>query len=134
MSDCIFCKIIAGKAPSWKVWESEKAYAFLDIHPAARYHTLVIPKRHSENMFDVEEADLLAVMQGVREVVRLYREKLGIEHLQIINSNGREGQQDVFHLHYHIVPRRTGDGQSIRWRTYPEWRNEFDQMLERLAN
>ena len=132
MQNCIFCKIIQGEAHSWKVWESEGAYAFLDINPVSRYHTLVIPKKHYENIFDIPEHELKEVMAGVRTVARMYQQTLGINHIQIINSNGHEAQQDVFHIHFHIVPRKLGDGQNIRWKTFPEWRGEFDGMLEKL--
>jgi histidine triad (HIT) family protein len=132
MQDCIFCKIVRGEAPSWKVEEDELTYTFLDINPVSRYHTLVIPKRHCTNMFDVTEEDAQAVIATVRRVVRRYREQLGIENVQVLSSNGAEAQQDVFHLHYHIIPRRRGDGQQIRWNTYPEWRSEFDAMLAAL--
>jgi len=132
MEDCIFCKIVRGQAPSWKVMESEQAYAFLDIHPVSRYHTLIIPKTHFENIFDVAEQDLKEVIALTRQVARLYEKKLGMKNIQIINSNGREAQQDVFHIHYHIVPRHYGDGQSIQWKTFPQWREEFDEMLNKL--
>ncbi|MEL6591905.1 MAG: HIT family protein [Bacteroidota bacterium] len=132
MEDCIFCKIVRGEAPSWKVMESEKAYAFLDINPVSRYHTLVIPKGHYQDIFDVPKDDLKAVMDLLHDVCQLYRDKLGIHNLQIVSSSGAEAQQDVFHLHFHIVPRRRGDGQNIRWRTHPEWRTDFDGMLEKL--
>lgn len=132
MTNCIFCRIVQGAAKSWKVWENEEVYAFLDIHPASRYHTLVIPKKHYENIFDIPEHELREVIAGVRHVSKLYEEKLGIKNLQIINSNGREGQQDVFHLHFHIVPRKTGDGQNIRWTTHPEWTEDYDEMIARL--
>ncbi len=134
MEDCIFCKIVRGEAPSWKVWENDDVYAFLDIHPASRYHTLVIPKQHFVNIFDVPEKELKEVIAVVRKIARLYEERLGIKNLQIISSNGREAQQDVFHLHYHIVPRRFGDGQNVRWTTHPEWREAFDAMIARLQN
>ena len=133
MSDCIFCKIVKGEAPSWKVMENDHAYAFLDINPVTKYHTLIIPKNHSRDIFDIPEADLREVIALVREVAKLYEEKLGIKNVQVVSSNGREAQQDVFHIHYHIVPRKLGDGQSIRWKTHPEWRKEFDGMIERLA-
>lgn len=132
MSDCIFCKIVRGEAPSWKVYENEKVYAFLDINPVSRYHTLVIPKQHYVNIFDVSDADLREVISVVGKISKYYKAELKIEGLQVMNSNGRAGQQDVFHLHYHIIPRRMGDGQNIRWQTFPEWRTDFDQMLARI--
>ncbi|MBT3276180.1 MAG: HIT domain-containing protein [Spirochaetales bacterium] len=132
MSDCIFCQIVAGKAGSSKVYETESAYAFLDINPVNEYHTLVIPKKHYTDMFDLPEAELLGLMSVLKYVVDLYGEKLGIDNLQIINCSGEEAQQDVFHIHYHIVPRSKGDGQNIKWTTHPEMRNKFDEMLKRL--
>lgn len=132
MDDCIFCRIARGEAPSWKVYEDEHTYAFLDINPVNEYHTLVIPKKHYENIFDVAETDLLHVMGTVKKVVDMYRHKLGIKNAQIINSSGVEAQQDVFHLHFHIVPRSVGDNQDILWTTHKEWRSEFDVLLGRL--
>jgi len=132
MNDCIFCQIVAGKAHAWKVWENDDVYAFLDIHPASRYHTLVIPKKHFENIFDIPEYEVKEVVGAVRIISKLYKEKLGIEHLQIISSNGAEGQQDVFHSHFHIVPRKRDDGQNIRWSTHHEWTKDFDAMTARL--
>src|SRR5512143_1091231 len=104
MSDCIFCKIVSGEAKSWKVYEDEHVYAFLDIHPVNAYHTLVIPKQHYENIFDVPEAEFIQVMQVVRRLARLYSSRLGIQNVQIIHSSGAEAQQDVFHMHFHVVP------------------------------
>jgi len=121
---CIFCKIIKGEAPSWKVYENEFVFAFLDINPVSRYHTLVIPKNHFENIFDTPD-------DTIREVISV-EEKLGIMNIQIINSNGQEAQQDVFHIHYHIVPRTSGDGQNVKWKTHPEWKSEFDDMILKL--
>ena len=129
---CIFCKIARGEAKSWKIYEDESVYAFLDVNPVNEYHTLVIPKTHYENIFDVSEDELLKVMAVVKKLVNLYREQLGINNVQIINSSGAEAQQDVFHLHFHIVPRKMGDGQDVIWTTHPEWREKFDALLERI--
>jgi histidine triad (HIT) family protein len=129
---CIFCKIVKGEAPSWKVYEDERVYAFLDINPVNEYHTLVIPKNHSVNIFDIAEEDLQAVASVIKQLAGLYQDKLGIQNLQIVNSSGREAQQDVFHIHFHIVPRFAGDGQNVRWTPHPEYRTRFDALLERL--
>ncbi|HET60613.1 MAG TPA: HIT family protein [Chloroflexi bacterium] len=133
MQDCIFCQIARGEAPSWKVYEDEHTYAFLDIHPVNRYHTLVIPKTHYENVFDTPKPVLAEMMQAVKKIVDLYYERLGINNVQIFNSSGKAAQQDVFHVHFHIVPRHLGDEQNVRWRTHPEWVAEYDEMLRNLS-
>jgi len=132
MSDCIFCRIVEGKERSWKVFENEGVYAFLDINPVNEYHTLVIPKKHYENIFDIPESELKDVMVVVKTLVTLFNSKLGINNVQIINSSGLEAQQDVFHAHFHIVPRKKGDNQDVIWITHPEWVEKFDQLLEKL--
>lgn len=132
MNDCIFCKIVKGEAESWKVYEDEHVYSFLDINPVNEYHTLVIPKKHYENIFDISEKDLINVMLALKRVVTLYNEKLGIKNVQIINSSGSDAQQDVFHIHFHIVPRFRGDNQNIKWITHKEWRDKFDDLLDKL--
>lgn len=134
MDDCIFCKIVRGEAKSWKVYENDMAYAFLCIHPANAYHTLVIPKNHYENVFDTPEEDLKEVIAVIKKVTTLLKDRLGIENIQIINSSGSEAQQDVFHLHFHVVPRKTGDGQDVEWTTHPEMQAEFDDMLAKLLD
>lgn len=133
MSECIFCQIVQGKAQSWKVYENERVYAFLDTFPAAEYHTLVIPKQHYQDIFDVPEDELQAIMGAVKKIVLLYQDKLGIQNVQIINSSGAEAQQHVFHIHFHIVPRKKGDNQDVRWITHPEWVEHYDQLLKKLA-
>jgi histidine triad (HIT) family protein len=132
MPPCIFCQIIRGEEPSWKVYEDEFTYAFLDIHPVNPYHTLVIPKTHSENIFDTPPEVLAQVMHTIKHITALYQDKLGIHNVQIINSSGAQAQQDVFHLHFHIVPRHTGDGQNVRWQTHSASADELDQMLATL--
>ena len=131
MDDCIFCKIVAGTARSWKVYENESVYAFLDINPVNEYHTLVIPKSHYENIFDIPEDELIAVMAVVKKLSVEFKHKLGIHNVQIINCSGAEAQQDVFHIHFHIVPRERGDHQNIKWNIHPEWVERFDELLER---
>lgn len=133
MDDCIFCKIVRGKAESWKVLEDDYAYAFLDIHPVSEYHTLVIPKNHYKDIFDIPEDELMSLMSLLKKVITMYNTKLGICNVQIVNSSGAEAQQDVFHIHFHIVPRKYGDGSDIEWHTHPEWRDHFDKMLADLG-
>ena len=132
MAECIFCQIADGSAPSWKVYETASTCAFLDLAPVNAYHTLVIPKRHYSNIFDVPAPELCDVMLALKHVVDMYKAKLGIQNVQISNSSGVEAQQDVFHLHFHIVPRYSGDGQDIKRSTHPEMRSQFAELLARL--
>lgn len=133
MKDCIFCKIGRHEARSWIVAESENAIAILDIHPMNKWHTMVIPKKHYENIFDMPLEVLHEVMTMVKYVVDLYKEKLGIDAVQIISSNGKVAQQDVFHSHWHIAPRYPNDGQDINWTLHTEMVNEYHNMLEQLG-
>ncbi|MCL2388294.1 MAG: HIT family protein [Defluviitaleaceae bacterium] len=132
MDNCIFCKIARGEINSWKVYEDEHTFAFLDISPATEYHTLVIPKAHYVNVLDIPAEVFAKVMQTVKKVVNLYQEKLGLENLQIIHNAGQEGQQDVFHLHIHIVPRYKNDGQSVTLTRQPNWQDKFSDMMKKL--
>jgi histidine triad (HIT) family protein len=132
MENCIFCKIVRGEVSSKKVYENSRVYAFLDISPVNEYHTLVIPKKHYSNIFDIPEEELKEVIFAVKKICNLYNEKLGIENVQIINNSGSEAQQDVFHIHFHIIPRKKGDGQDISWKTHPDLRVKFEEMLEKL--
>ena len=132
MENCIFCKIVSQEAPSWKVYETDSVYAFLDINPVNEYHTLVIPKKHHKDIFDTPGDVLAQIAKVIKHITSLYQKKLGIENVQIVNSSGSQAQQDVFHIHFHIVPRYRGDGQNIKWTPHPEWRDRFDQLLEAL--
>ncbi len=132
MNDCVFCAIVWGEAPSWGVYEDESAYAFLNIFPATEWHTLVVPKVHHVDVFDTPVEELVAVTRAMKRVVGLYQRVLGISDIQIINSSGAQAQQDVFHIHFHIVPRRLGDGQDVEWSSHPEWRGRFDDMVSKL--
>ena len=135
MENCIFCRIIRGEIPSWKVYEDECTYAFFDINPMNEYHTLVIPKKHCVNMFDISENEAVSVMKTIKKIVGLYNEKLGLENLQIVSNSGEHAQQDVFHLHFHIVPRFENDGQNSKWpQSFTELRDKFDDLLLKLHN
>lgn len=76
MSDCIFCRIASGEIPCYKVYEDEHSIAFFDINPANEYHTLVIPKQHYENIFDISEDELQHIMYSIKQITTLYQQKL----------------------------------------------------------
>nr|WP_299813036.1 HIT domain-containing protein [uncultured Roseibium sp.] len=132
MERCIFCEIAAGRLPATKVYEDEFVVAFFDRAPVAEYHTLVIPKQHATDIFDVNDDNVRALASAIRTICRTYRSALGIDNLQIVCSNGADAQQDVFHLHFHIVPRTRLDGQDILWKPDHSIAERFGELLSRL--
>ena len=108
--DCIFCKIVAGELPSQKVYEDDICVAFLDIAPMNPGHTLVVPKDHYENVLETPDEILGPMMPAIRRVASAVVETGGYEGFNLLTSTGRIAGQIVNHLHFHIMPRKTGDG------------------------
>ena len=108
--DCIFCKIINGEIPSYKIYEDEYTYAFLDIAKDIEGHTLVIPKKHALNVLDCETEILTKLLETVQRISKHYVEDLGYDGVNILNASGAAAEQSVFHLHFHILPRKKEDG------------------------
>ena len=108
--DCIFCKIIAGELPSYKVFEDEHTLAFLDINPVSPGHTLVVPKRHAKNIFDIDAGSWAAVMESVRVVSAAVEHAQSADGINLMMNNREHAGQVVDHVHVHIIPRHAGDG------------------------
>jgi histidine triad (HIT) family protein len=104
MDDCIFCKIIRQEIPSLKVFEDEHAYAFLDINPYQRGHTLVVPKFHAKEIFNLPPEELAGMMPAIQRTACLLKRKLGCDGMVIQQLNGPIAGQTVFHVHFHLVP------------------------------
>lgn len=111
--DCIFCKIVKGEIPAFKVFENEKVLAFLDIEPMSGGHCLVIPKVHSEDIFDIAENDLKEVISAVKIVSEKLKKSLGATGVNIINNSGKSSGRGVAHFHMHVIPRHEDDGLNI---------------------
>lgn len=131
MSDCIFCKIVNGELPSFKVYENDTVLAFLDIRPVSAGHTLVIPKQHSHNIFDIAEKDWRAVADAVRTIAIAIEKGVGADGVNIAMNNREHAGQVVFHAHVHVIPRFKGDGLKLMpQRTYEE--DEAETTLEKI--
>jgi histidine triad (HIT) family protein len=111
--ECIFCKIIDGEIPAVKVLDEELVLAFMDINPSTRGHMLVVPKKHAENIFEISEGDLTAVITAVKRCSEAVKEALKAEGATILQLNGKASDQIVPHLHIHIMPRWENDGLSV---------------------
>ena len=112
MPTCIFCRIVVGDAPCYRVAETGSALAFLDIQPAAEGHLLVIPKGHYENVFDIDPGAMAAVADLVRRLAPVLRDVVRPGGLIVTQANGLAAGQSVMHFHTHLIP-RTG-GQRLR--------------------
>jgi len=108
MADTIFGKIIAGEIPCHKVYEDDKALAFLDIMPRAPGHTLVLPKSPARNLLDVDPLDLAHVMKAVQVVAKASKTAFDADGVTIQQFNESAGGQVVFHMHVHVIPRFEG--------------------------
>ncbi len=105
MSDCLFCKIIAGEIPSTKVYEDELCYAFNDIAPQAPTHFLVIPKKHIASAAEVDASNSAVVAHIFEVIAKLTKEK-NIESYRIVSNIGDQAGQSVHHLHFHVLAGR----------------------------
>lgn len=110
MNECIFCKIIKGEIPSYKIYEDDYVYAFLDIACDCYGHTLVVPKKHCENVLDCDSVSLAHVLPAVQKISRHFVEDCGFDGVNVLNASGASAEQSVFHLHFHIIPRKANDG------------------------
>ena len=131
MSECIFCKIIAGQIPSFKIYEDDKVLAFLDINPVNPGHTLVVPKNHAADLIDASEEDVIELIRAVKKLAPAIIKGAGAEGFNLGVNNGGVAGQVVNHLHFHIMPRFSGDGHKL-WSGKPYGENEAQQILEKI--
>jgi histidine triad (HIT) family protein len=115
--NCTFCRILEGSLPSWRVYEDEHTVAFLDKGQVTRGHTLVVPRRHAEDIWALSEDEARTVMRTVHRVARLLRDKLGPRGLNVTQANGTAAWQEVFHYHVHLIPRYGDDVFRPPWRS-----------------
>lgn len=113
--DCIFCKIAAGEIPSATVYEDDDFRAILDLGSAAKGHTLVIPKSHSDNLLSVEPDTAAKALKVISKTANAIKEALGCDGINVVQNNGEAAGQTVMHLHFHIIPRYKNDSVNIGW-------------------
>ena len=106
---CIFCKIINGEIPSFKIYETNDLVAFLDISQATKGHTLIVPKKHAENLLALDDETLKKVSSAQKEVANILSKKLGTNNFNFINNCGSVAGQSVMHVHFHVIPRYIDD-------------------------
>ncbi len=110
MDDCLFCGIVAGDVPSHTVYESETAYAFLDVNPLARGHTVVVPRDHHERVGDLPDEAAAGLFRAISDVVPAVEAAVDAPASTVAFNNGEEAGQEIPHTHCHVIPRFAGDG------------------------
>jgi len=107
--DCIFCKIVAGRLPSYVVYEDERHVAFLDINPFSAGHTLVCPRRHGETLWDMDEREIAEVFKVASKVSMGVVAATKADGFRIMQNNGEAANQAVAHIHVHVIPSKLED-------------------------
>lgn len=131
MDNCIFCKIVKGEIPSTKVYEDDSVLAFLDIKPVNPGHTLVITKQHYENFTHTDPLDLQKLILQVQAVADAVIRALGAEGFNLGLNNGAAAGQLVPHVHFHIMPRFSGDGHQL-WHGKPYQLGEMEAVAAKI--
>lgn len=132
MEDCLFCKIIAGEIPSHKVYEDENTYAFLDIGPVSKGHTLVIPKEHATDMNEGSVEAAKDIIATVHKLAPKVMEALGATGYNLGVNHGKDAGQEVFHTHFHLMPRYAGEPRSFV-KTHPS-QEELAEVAEKIRS
>ena len=128
---CVFCSIVKGEIPSYKIYEDENVYAFLDIADDVYGHTLVIPKKHYENLIEMPEDELNNVMYVVKKISKHYIDDCGFDGVNLVNCCGKDAEQSVFHFHMHILPRKCEDGIKV-YPTLTKLNNDLNVIKNHL--
>jgi len=130
--DCIFCKIIAGEIPCFKLYESDDTLAFMDINPANEGHALVIPKEHFADVQAVSNAAISSTVITAKMIAAAIEKTLSPDGINLLQCNGPAAAQSVLHFHMHVLPRRTGDELKLNWGLEPGDMDAIGKLAERI--
>lgn len=135
MTECIFCKIVRGEIPCFKVYEDERVLAFEDINPLSEGHTLLIPKNHAENLWEIPEEDLIAIHRASKKVAHALRTALKPTGVAALQLNGKGANQVVMHYHLHLIPRMSGTPELpvTHWELKPGPMEVIRKTAEKIA-
>lgn len=112
---CIFCRIIGNEIPSATLYEDEDFRVILDISPAAKGHTIIITKKHIENLFEMDSDTASKALVVATKVAKALKNELNCDGLNMLQNNGTAAGQSVFHFHIHLIPRYNNDSVNILW-------------------
>ena len=133
-TNCIFCKIIAGDIPCFKLYEDAKTLAFMDINPASEGHALVIPREHCKDVYAVSDEAISATASTATKIAKAITKTLKPDGLNLLQCNGPAAAQSVFHFHMHVLPRQNGDDLKLNWGIEPGDMDTIGKLAERIRS
>lgn len=134
MEDFVFCKILTGEIPAHLVYEDDLVVAFLSPEQPNPCKVLVVPRDHLEMVYDLDDELAGALFKSTVKIARCIRDASGCEGMNLVQSNGKVGLQDVFHFHLHIVPRFSGDCIVLDWDNTPTSQNELSIIAQKTRS
>jgi len=135
MEGCIFCKIVRGEIPSFKVYEDERVFAFADINPITDGHTLIIPKAHAENLWEISDRNMTAIGRASKKIAAAMQKVLGPVGIAVLQLNGKVVNQVVMHYHLHLIP-KAANGPTLKmteWELVPGDMEKIKTIGEKIA-
>jgi len=130
--ECVFCKMVAGQIPVTKIYEDDVVLSFLDIGPLSDGHTLVIPKKHFEKLHECPSEILGHVGSRLGRIAKAVSDAMGSDGYNVLCNNGTAAGQLVGHVHFHIIPRNTGDGVFDRWPAYEYQQGKIEEIAAKI--
>ncbi|MFH1442619.1 MAG: HIT family protein [Candidatus Micrarchaeota archaeon] len=134
MDECLFCKIVSGEIPSSKVYEDKNHIAFLDIYPAKKGHTLVIPKKHHAHFSQINAQEIGEFIGAVQKVAAGVKKALKADGMNVFLNEGKAAGQIIFHAHFHIIPRYENDGLMFKFGRDSYDEGEQGQFVEKISS
>ena len=130
--DCIFCKLANGQIPTNVIYEDDDFTVILDASPASKGHSLIIPKQHYDDLFGIDESAASKVMPLAKKLAAHMKEVLGCDGINVLQNNGEEAGQTVFHFHTHVIPRYKGAAGILNWSHVSFTDEEMQDIKESL--
>ncbi len=129
MNDCLFCKIVAGNIPSYKLTEGSQTVAFLDVFPVSKGHSLIVPKRHVEDLRDLTAEEWVEVGRLTQSIGNALQKSVKADGFSLLLRNGKAAGQEVPHVHFHLIPRFHGDALE-EWHGKKTEKTELEKNLQ----
>ncbi len=126
--DCIFCKLAHGKIPAASIYEDDDFKVILDASPASRGHSIILPKTHADNIFELPDEYCEKIFKVAKKCGAAIKNAFGYDGLNVLQNNGEAAGQTVFHLHVHLIPRNEDDGITIKY--VPNTNKDDDEIKE----